>query len=164
MKTLLLLRHAKSSWDDFTLDDHDRPLNARGRAGAKAIGDWLRAENIAPQRVLCSTAKRTVETWEGLGLTSDIKFVPSFYHAHPEAMQKHLGRESAETVMLIGHNPGMAALADQLIAEPPKHPRFFDFPTASLAVVDFDAAGWDSIKARSGTARAFVTPADLKTG
>lgn len=161
MKTLLLLRHAKSSWDDITLDDHDRPLNKRGRKAAQAVGNWVREKALVPDEVLCSTAKRTVETWERLDLTAAIRIVPGLYHSMPDTMLRHIMRSKASRLLVIAHNPGMAALADQLLKDAPKHPRFFDYPTASLTVASFEISAWSELTARSGECLEFVVPADL---
>ena len=84
-KRLILIRHAKSSWDQPG-PDHDRPLNKRGYASAKAIGSWLKGNGYWPQEVWCSTAKRTAETCEHLGFEGLVNFTGKLYHASPEAM------------------------------------------------------------------------------
>src|ERR1044071_581082 len=104
MRRLYLLRHAKSSWDDESLADHDRPLSGRGRRAADAIGRHLRAEGIEPELVLCSSAARARETLARIGLTGDVE--RDLYGASATellARVRELPR-SLESVLMIGHN------------------------------------------------------------
>lgn len=164
MKHLILLRHAKSSWVNPDLDDFDRPLNKRGKRSAKALGEWLRAEGWQPDLVLCSAARRTRETWEGLGLPGEPVLRKDLYHAMPEGMLAILRAATAQTILLIGHNPGIAALAQDLVREAPQHPRFSDYPTGALLVAGFELKKWSKLGARSGEVKAFLTPHDLAAG
>jgi phosphohistidine phosphatase len=158
---LILLRHAKSSWASAGLADHDRPLNARGRRAAAAVGEWLRREGYLPDLVLCSTARRTRETTELLGLDAELRTLSELYHAEPAAMAGVLRRAGdAECVLMVGHNPGIAAVAAGLVERPPAHPRFPDFPTAATLVADF-TSGWADLRAGTGTVVGFIVPADL---
>ena len=100
---LILTRHAKSSWDDPTQADHDRPLNDRGRRSARELGDWLASRGYHPEEVLCSTAERTRETWDGVAMAClevrpHLRFEPGLYHASPEKMLTMLRTASAPTV------------------------------------------------------------------
>ncbi|MFV2051744.1 SixA phosphatase family protein [Aliiroseovarius sp. YM-037] len=162
---LILIRHAKSSWDDPTLDDHDRRLNARGRAAADAIGGWLAGKGYQPDAVLSSTARRTVETWQGLAPhlnpDTEVEFSSGLYHASPQAMLTALGRQSRDTVLLLGHNPGTAGLAAGLVSKPVDHAAFDRYPTAATAVLDFDADNWKAIRPGTGDLVDFVVPRDL---
>jgi phosphohistidine phosphatase len=135
---LYLLRHAKSSWDDPTLADHDRPLAARGRKAAKAIGAYLREHDIEPELVLCSSAARTRETLERVGLTGRIE--DALYGAGASALLARLHEvpDEVASVMLIGHNPGMQQLAFDLAGLDDK------FPTAALATLACD--GWSDLQ------------------
>lgn len=159
MKTLILMRHAKSSWDDPRLSDHDRPLTKRGRAAAPLIGGWLRQIGVTPQQVISSTAERTAETWMRTDLEAEARFTRDLYHAGPAAMRRVLQTATADVVMMIGHNPGIAVFAHQLVQDPPNHTRFLDYPTAATTLIDFDIPDWTAVQ--RGTCRAFTTPHDL---
>lgn len=162
MRQLMLLRHAKSAWDDALADDFDRALNPRGVRSAGALGDWIRHHDLSPDEVLCSAAARTVETWERMMLEAEVKFSEGLYHAGPDRMLEALRRAKGARVMLIGHNPGMAALAAMLLRDAPVHPRFGDYPTGALTVAEFDIESWADLAARQGRALHFITPRDLE--
>jgi len=158
---LILTRHAKSDWDDPTLPDHDRPLNARGRRSARALGDWLASRGYDPEEVLCSSARRTCETWERVAdavfeTRPALRIEPALYHAAPEAMLRILRTATAHTVMMIGHNPGIAAFAAMLPARPPLDPQFRSYPTSATLVVDFQADAWAEVEPGQGSVRDFV--------
>lgn len=164
-RTLILMRHAKSAWDDPTQDDFDRPLNDRGRASAPAIGAWLARKGYLPDVVVVSGARRTVETWERLA-----QFMPSevtleskraLYLAEPLVILGALRQQSAETVMMIGHNPGFAILARALSWRAPEHPKFGDYPTAATAVLRFDVERWADAQEGTGELLDFAVPRDL---
>jgi phosphohistidine phosphatase len=136
---LILLRHAKSDWDDPLQDDHDRPLNARGRASAPAIGAWLVNEGHVPDLVLCSTAARTRETLRRLGLPpAQTRFSQRLYLASSAALLRALTVEKAATILLIAHNPGIGDLAMDLLDTPPRDTEIATFPTAACLVLEFD--------------------------
>ncbi len=156
---LILMRHAKSSWGDPGQDDHDRPLNKRGCASADALGDWLRAQGHVPDQILCSSAARTRETCERLRLDAPVTHLASLYLAAPQQMFAALGQATGKTVLMIGHNPGIATLAARIIDRPPAHLRFFDYPTGATLVTRFDAASWDTIT--NGRVVDFTVPHDL---
>ncbi|MDO5529220.1 MAG: histidine phosphatase family protein [Paracoccus sp. (in: a-proteobacteria)] len=160
-KRLILTRHAKSAWDDPALDDHDRPLNERGRNSARALGDWIASRGYEPEEVLCSTATRTRETWDyvqsaALESLPQVRMEGDLYHASPDVMLKILQSASAQTVMMIGHNPGIAEFAASLPARAPLDPDFRRYPTAATLVVDFQADDWSQIRPGDGTAMDFV--------
>jgi phosphohistidine phosphatase len=170
-KTLYLLRHAKSSWKDETIEDLDRPLNKRGRAAAKAIGEYLARQKIVPAQVLCSSARRTRETLEGvqkaLGDAVPARFEKGLYLADAAALLRRLRRlnDSFESVMLIGHNPGLERLALVLAAQHDDEPRRqlqSKFPTGSLAVIETDVDRWADLKPGCGRIVAFVQARDLE--
>jgi phosphohistidine phosphatase len=161
MRRLILIRHAKSDWS-LALDDHARPLNNRGRRSAPLIGAWLRDRGYLPDDVLCSDALRTRETLAGLGLAAPVTYTRMLYLAEAEDILKVLCAAEGATVALIGHNPGIGEFAARIVADPPDHPRFDDYPTAATLVAEFDIDTWD--KADFGAARAadFVTPRELE--
>ncbi|GAA6161915.1 histidine phosphatase family protein [Ruegeria sp. HU-ET01832] len=160
--TLILTRHAKSSWGDTTLEDHDRPLNKRGRKSARAIGRWLNEHGWTPDEVLSSTAIRTRETWDRMGLNADrICFHRALYLAEPEDMLIELSGATQPTVMMLGHNSGICEFARRIVRRPPDHPRFLDYPTCATTVIQFSIKDWADIDWRSGDVMGFTTPREL---
>lgn len=158
---LILTRHAKSSWDDPSQPDHDRPLNDRGRRSARALGDWLASRGYEPEEVLCSTSQRTRETWERVAVAPletrpNVRFDAALYHAEPEKMLSILRTAEAPTVMMLGHNPGIAAFAALLPARVPLDPDFRRYPTAATLVVDFQTDSWADIQPGQGSVLDFV--------
>ncbi len=163
--TLILTRHAKSSWDTPKLDDFDRPLNARGEGAAKAIGTWLAFNGHVPDSVVLSGARRTVETWSGIAtcFQGDVTVTSNraLYLAPSAVILDVLRKEKSATVMLIGHNPGIADFADRVLADTPEHPRFFDYPTGATTVIRFEVPSWGSATWGTGETLDFVVPRDL---
>lgn len=158
---LILTRHAKSDWGDPALPDHDRPLNDRGRRSARALGDWLASRGYDPEEVLCSSSLRTRQTWDRVAeavfeTLPELRIEPQLYQAEPETMLRILRTASSPTVMMIGHNPGIAAFAQMLPARPPLDPKFRRYPTAATLVVDFQANNWADIQPGQGSVRDFV--------
>ncbi len=159
---LILTRHAKSAWDDPLIADHDRPLNRRGRLAAMELGQWLASRGYIPDTILCSDALRTRETWEIVSaslpaaLAAEMK--PSLYHASPDTMLAILQNSKAGTVMILGHNPGIAALAALLPAIPPADPEFERFPTAATLVAEFAVPVWADISTGSAQVLDFFLP------
>ncbi|WP_170561453.1 SixA phosphatase family protein [Ruegeria atlantica] len=161
-RTLILTRHAKSSWDSPALADHDRPLNKRGRRSASAIGAWLRSNDWLPQEVLSSSSVRTRETWEKMGLHADkVRFHRTLYHADSADMLRELSGATGQTVLMLGHNPGIASFANQIVKTPPDHARFFDYPTCATTVIHFDIRNWSNVRWHSGNVQGFVIPRAL---
>lgn len=160
-RRLILTRHAKSSWDDPTLSDHDRPLNDRGRRSALALGDWLASRGYEPEEVLCSSSRRTQETWQGiesaaLGVRPVVRIESGLYHAGPDKMLNILKSASGQTVMVLGHNPGIAELAALLPAGVPLDPDFRRYPTAATLVIDFQIDDWSQVVPGTGGVMEFV--------
>jgi len=144
MKTLLLLRHAKSSWDNDDLADYDRPLNERGRRDASRIGKLLNSLDLVPDLIITSSAKRAAATAEGIAMASsfdgDILCTDKLYLADPEAYID-LARQVDDTVailMMVGHNPGIEALVEQL------SDRDEQMPTATLACFRLPIEHWQA--------------------
>lgn len=161
MKTLILMRHAKSSWDDPTLGDHARPLNGRGRVSADAMGDWLRNRKYIPDQALVSDSARTRETFARLGCICDTRFDSDLYHASGQGMHKVLKTAKGKSILMLGHNPGIAEFAESLVKEPPDHARFFDYPTCATLVATFDIGDWSELRVNTGTALDFAIPREL---
>ena len=161
MRRLILMRHAKSSWDSPALSDHDRPLNDRGQRSATALGEWLRTHGFLPDQALVSSATRTQQTMDRLNVSPAPDLMSRLYHAGPEIMHDALRNAKGTTVLMIGHNPGIAEFAADVLSELPDHPRFDAYPTGATLVADFDIADWSEMTPAIGRARAFVVPRDL---
>lgn len=153
MKTLLILRHAKSSWKDEDLPDHERPLNRRGQADAPQVGSYLRQQGLLPDLILCSTAKRARATAElmseALGYRGELRLAPEFYAAPPEAyLQALAGLPDDEAmVMVVGHNPGLEELVHRLTGE------YQPMPTAALAQVQLPIERWAELSPQAAPRR-----------
>lgn len=168
MRSLLLFRHAKSSWDDPRLSDHDRPLNRRGIKAAPRMGRYITEHDLLPDLILCSTAVRTRETLrlafeDQADALPDIKFEPGMYEASYATLLKIIQSTGPEvqSLMLIGHNPGMQILAFALSQEDDSDHRQHvarKYPTAGLARLTFDVDEWTSVLPGTGVLHAFVTP------
>ena len=170
VKTVYLLRHAKSSWDDAEVADHDRPLAARGQRTAPIMGEYLRKHDIVPDTVLCSTALRARQTWDAvakvLSPTPDVAFRRDIYDADANALLDilHALPADTESVMLIGHNPAFEEVARLLAGtvDPDAHRRMTEkFPTAALAELTFDVENWHDVQPRAGGLLRFVKPKEI---
>jgi phosphohistidine phosphatase len=169
MRQLLLLRHAKSSWDDPRLADRDRPLSPRGQRDATVMRSAMRDLGLAPDLVLVSPSRRTMETLEALDPWDDAPLIETaepLYLGGPAQLLAVL-REVAETVrsvLLIAHNPGLHELAVALAGSaPPAAERRLraKFPTSALA--EFTVSGlWGDVGRRTTSLVRFVTPAELR--
>ena len=144
MKNLLLMRHAKSSWKNESLTDHDRPLNARGKRDAPRIGRLLIEQNIVPDWIVCSTAKRARRTAalvaDAAEFQGEMQLTDDLYHASPMEILEVVRRLDSQSsaVLVIAHNPGLEQLVDILtvLDEP--------FPTAALAQLHCDIPNWST--------------------
>jgi phosphohistidine phosphatase len=171
MLRLMLLRHAKSSWGDVGVCDIDRPLNDRGRRAAAAMAERFFADDMVPQRVMCSPARRTRETWDimapAIKPQSTVSFEESLYDFGDGSQLLELIRNSdttAKTLMLIGHNPSLEGLARSLVKagdEVLRRRMALKFPTSALAVIDFAETTWEALSPNSGELISFVRPKDL---
>ena len=163
---LILTRHAKSDWSSPGQPDHDRPLNARGRRQAPLIGAWLASRGVVPGEALVSDATRTAETaaliLPGTGATVAATLVPRLYHADPDTMLAVLRTALAPVVLMVGHNPGIAEMAQALAHVAPTHPRWHDYPTGATAVIEFALPDWAEAAFGRGAVRDFVVPDDLE--
>ncbi len=166
MRRLILMRHAKSSWADPGQRDLDRPLNKRGRKAAALVGGWLKAGGYLPEQALVSAARRAQETWAGVVTVvkpAPTTYVPELYHAAPEAMLAVLqAAPDVGTVLLLGHQPGIGSFARRLLVAPPEDEGLAKFPTAAVAVIDFDADDWGSVGWGAGRLVDFVVPRALE--
>jgi phosphohistidine phosphatase len=142
MKTLLLLRHAKSSWKDSELDDHDRPLNKRGKREAPRIGQLLKEEGLLPNFIVSSSARRARKTAEHVihhsGYRGETRLTGELYNAGREQLIAFVDAlpDTAERILLIGHNPGLEELLEALSGE------CRALTTAALAHLESPAEAW----------------------
>lgn len=162
MKTLYLLRHAKSSWADATMSDFDRPLNERGKGAAETIGNYLKANNITPELILCSTALRTRETLaivtKAAELNTEVRYDQRIYEASSTRLAEVISQTENErnVVMLIGHNPGMEEMLLSLTGERQ------GMSTATLAKIVFDTMSWTTAVNSRGALEWIVSPRELE--
>ena len=140
---LIVMRHAKSSWSDASLDDHDRPLNKRGRRDAPRIAQELHGREWMPDRIRVSTSKRTMETlelMEAISRNSTIDVEPSLYHSNISTLLQAVEEvEEGKTTMILGHNPGCEILVYQLST------RLEVMPTAAAALFEKQQKNWTLI-------------------
>lgn len=172
MRTLSILRHAKSSWDDPALADFDRPLAARGLKAAPAMGRQMRVLGLKPGLVICSPARRTRETAALAldafgGVASPIAYDERVYEAPGRRLVERL-REvevGVSEVLLIGHNPGLQELTFLLTGGriPPRFSSLTEkLPTGSLLVFSLPGDGWSAIGEGQATLVQFITPRSLE--
>lgn len=168
MKHLYILRHAKSSWANPGLGDIERPLNKRGERQVERLNAWLAANEIAIDQVLCSPSTRTQATHRGiseaLGQTP-VKIIKSLYHGRMENYLDALWTQSADRIMVIGHNPTCDELTRYLTS--PRSPAAeklmaHHFGTATMAIMSFDIEDWSQIGQGSGSLTQLVRPRDLE--
>ena len=160
-RRLILIRHAKSDWNHPGMEDHDRPLNARGRDGSARIGRWLATASVTPDVVLVSTATRAMETWSSVSAEMSELPAPEFrralYLADPDTIIDAVQSVAGETILVIGHNPGIAETAAMLTDAAPDHPDFQRYPTGATTLIRFET----TIGPGKGITDAFVVPKDL---
>jgi phosphohistidine phosphatase len=167
VRTLYLLRHAKSSWENPTLLDRERPLAPRGRRDGKLIAEHARRAHVSPELVLCSSAARTRETLDLVrpALTSSsVMFEDELYGASSAGLlaRLHLVPDEVESVLLIGHNPGLQQLAVDLASAGDELERLAaKFPTAALATLALEAP-WSRVAAGDATLVDYVVPKQLR--
>lgn len=171
MRRLILLRHGKSAWPDGT-GDLDRPLADRGREASPRMGAYLASEHLIPDLVLVSPARRTQETWAlvrpHVGDVT-VRTEPRIYEAPAERLLA-VARETdagTATLMMVGHNPGLADLLRLLVGDGDRlafTKAMKKYPTAGLAVIDLPKGAWRELSPRSGRLDRFVTPKSLGLG
>jgi phosphohistidine phosphatase len=159
MKTLLLLRHAKSSWDHPELKDHDRPLNKRGKKEAPKVGKYLKANNLIPDLILSSTAHRAHDTAqavaEACGFNQPIELNQDLYMSEPACYLDilHMLPDSINRVLVVGHNPDLETLLT-LLTDAAQH-----MTTAALAQIDLPISNWRELnEATNGRLQNFWVP------
>lgn len=153
MKTLLLMRHAKSSWDEKDQDDFDRPLSKRGKKNAPLMGEMFKDEKLKPEVILASAAVRTRQTaelvMEEMKFRGDVCFLNSLYLAEVEAYVKEIQRipEEINCALVIGHNPGLESLLQMTTG------KVESLPTAAVAYLKLSVSSWTEFSVQ--------TPAEL---
>ena len=166
MKVLTLLRHAKSGWDDPVLRDFDRPLNPRGRRAARTVAREMRRLGLGFDRVLASPARRVIETLEEVG--QSLPLAPDYderlYLASPETLLELVRGtdDGVDRLLVVGHNPGLEELVLRLSgAGALRDEVAVQYPTATLAELQFDVASWRLVRDGGATLARFIRPRDL---
>jgi Phosphohistidine phosphatase SixA len=158
MKRLLLMRHAKSSWDDSDLADFDRPLNDRGEAAAPFMGELIAGRGLAPEEIVSSPAKRALQTAtlvkESGGIEAPIRLDERIYEAGAQTLKQVASefRDELDIMMMIGHNPGFEGFVSFLTGKQES------MPTAALAVIDLDIDKWSDVKNGEGDLIEVIRP------
>ncbi|MGP3536371.1 SixA phosphatase family protein [Microbacterium sp. RD1] len=143
MIQLALARHAKSDWADSSVDDHDRPLNARGRRDAPEVARRVMRSGVRPELLLTSTALRARTTAELFAevFGAEVTEHPELYLADPPTLLRVARESGAAEVLVVAHDPGMSALVSELAG------REVTMPTATVAVFTWNDGGWDDVGA-----------------
>lgn len=158
MKTLFILRHAKSSWDFSELSDFKRPLNDRGEKAAPFMGELMKKKNYLPDLIVASPAERAKQTAmsvkESAESDAKIRFDERIYEASPQSLIYLISEidDEIDSLMIVGHNPGFENLVKILSGENKR------MPTAALAVIELDIENWNEIKANCGELKEFLIP------
>lgn len=167
MKTIILVRHAKSSWSDLRLDDFDRPLNKRGKRNAPFMGQKLKEKQIIPDIILSSPAKRARKTAIAIAKAIDfpkkkIIFDDNMYHSDAMYLLELVRNQDDgdETIMLFGHNPDFNDLADILLKQNP----VYNIPTTGIYCIKFDVDSWEKVQQGNGEAVFFDYPKRYNDG
>jgi len=162
MKTLILMRHAKSDRPEG-IEDFDRPLSERGTRGAQAVGAWLRDNGHLPQKALVSASHRTRETWEALGLEDDcpVRLTKELYDAASGQVLGAITRQEANTLLVVGHNPSIESLGAHLLREADVPEDLACWKPGTVAVIEFDIEDWKAIGTAPGRLADHATPRGL---
>ncbi|QJP12294.1 histidine phosphatase family protein [Starkeya sp. ORNL1] len=166
MRRLILFRHAKSAWPQG-VPDNERPLAERGRLAAPLMGAYIARHGLVPDLALVSPARRTEQTWHFA--TADwpraprMEFEPAIYEAHVERLLRVVKdqEKAVKSLMLVGHNPGLADLMTMLVSRNQRSELPGKYPTAGLSVIDLPVDDWGDITPRLGTLERFITPKSL---
>jgi phosphohistidine phosphatase len=170
MRRLLILRHAKAERLGAGQRDHERRLNGRGRDDAPRLGAYIARHRFVPDQALVSPAARTRETWQlaakAMAAKVPVEFEESIYEATPETLLKIVKRTApkVETLLLVGHNPGLHELAVMLVASGDIEARQRmkeNFPTAALAVIEFALGSWQKLHPQAGRLERFIEPRSI---
>ncbi|HEY9016712.1 SixA phosphatase family protein [Thiomicrospira sp.] len=165
LRELLIWRHAKSDWSNEALEDKDRALSERGRRNAKKMADWLQAQDLLPDVILCSTAKRAQQTLNRLCKDCDVQVfnLDSLYLANLSTLLTELAKVDGKRILLIGHNPGLQNLIDYLRDLPLEQSSQVKLlPTAAIAQFIMPA-DWSELERGDGKLVAITRPKDVQT-
>lgn len=160
MKTLFIMRHAKSSWDDPNQSDFERPLNERGLKTAPLMGEIMSKNNFTPEIIVSSPAMRAGQTAElvkkSAAFDAEIKFDERIYEASPQRLLEVISdfENDFDSAMIVGHNPGFESLVRILTG------KIEPMPTAALAIVDLEIDAWREIGFETGSLRKIIRPKD----
>jgi len=160
MKTIFLLRHAKSSWDDATLSDFERPLNERGLNTAPYMGEVIAQRGYVPAIIISSPAKRAAKTAvlvkESAAINADIRYDDRIYEASPNTLRRVISeiQDSFVSALIVGHNPGMEGFIRYLTG------RTEPMPTAALAALKLKINSWGQTNADCGKIIEIIRPKD----
>lgn len=162
---LIVVRHAKSSWDSPNLlADHDRPLAPRGERAAGIIGKWLCDNGHIPAAVICSSALRTRQTWElmqpHLKQPESLNYSRKLYHANSNQYWKAVRNSALSPLLILGHNPGIGDFAASAVEKCPVREDFDRYPTAATMVCVFSAEYWQNVHQATGQLVEFTVPRD----
>jgi phosphohistidine phosphatase len=153
LKTLIIHRHAKSSWDDFSLSDFERPLNNRGEADAPDMGRRLKLQGIHIDHIISSPARRAIDTAHLVAAElhyplSKIEQDQRIYHASVRTLLNVINQidDKRRTAMIFGHNPGLTELIDYLTGSD-----IGNLPTSGQGIIDFDLDSWSEVSRSTGT-------------
>ena len=164
MKTLLMLRHAKSSWDDVSMRDFERPLADRGKRDAPRIGEELKLRAPLPDLIISSPAARARQTTQAVvdagGLTARLEFNESIYGATSAELVRLIRRlpDAVDCALMVGHNPGFEEVVSRLTGSDER------MPTAALACIEFQIDHWNDLEDGAGRLVWLLTPKKLKGG
>jgi phosphohistidine phosphatase len=178
MKTMILMRHAKSDRSDLDCEDHDRPLSKRGEADSVRMGEWLREAGFSPKVILCSTATRAKATLDlmrpALPAGVKIRLRRPLYMAVPREILAEAAKvpEDTDPLLILGHNPGLSHLASWLVGQQAGRPDARKalaslrkkFPTGAIAVIELPIESWSELDGERGILRNFVTPRQVAEG
>ena len=170
MKTIFLLRHAKSSWNKPELDDFERPLAPRGIKSAEKIGKYLKKEKLLPDIIYCSKAVRAKETWELVNRIvkkkNNINYKNKLYMANFSDFLNIIKetKDNFKSLMLISHNPGIENFALEIIKnkESEKYKNIdYKYPTGALSIIKFNIKKWNEVTSSTGEIYEFIKPKEL---
>ncbi len=166
MKTLYIARHAKSSWDDLSVSDHDRKLLPVGKKRTRKVAAWLKEQGIRPDKIISSTAVRAFQTAKILAEGMDfpktgIVATRALYGADPDDVFDLLFAlpDAVQKVMVVGHNPGFTDLVNLFLK---RGEQIDNLPTSGVAAVHFDTDRWEEIPVASHRPGFLITPKMLK--
>jgi len=169
-KTLILMRHSKSSWDNSYKDDFDRPLNSRGRENAQMVAKHIHSWGFKPELTLCSSALRCKQTLELIipyfPKKMHIRYLDELYLAPETAILEIIKsiKLSIDQMLVIGHNPGLSDLSQSLIYSSNKKNDYFEtqqFPTSAASIFEMSINNWVNFKLSESKIIDFVTPKNL---